>query len=350
LCRFDLAWAQAYEGDLNGAIAAFKSLIAECEVDHDEFLKPACLMGLGVALAQQGEVDAARAAADVAFETASGMDDYFQGMGHAAAALAALAADDVSAAREASDRAWQLLSLGQPEMAAVQRAFNTVEVALAEGDLVQARDLADEAVAVATGGHRVTALLARARVANTEGDREGAERDAHDALACATNCGAYQPLAGILECLAHLAADVDGRQAARLFGAAEALRQRTGMVRFKVHQAGYESSVASLRDAMEDKDFEAAWAEGAALSTEDAIAYARRGRGERKRPATGWASLTPAEHEVVRLVCDGLVTKEIGGRLFVSPRTVHAHLTHIYTKLGVNSRVQLMQEAARRAE
>ena len=31
-------------------------------------------------------------------------------------------------------------------------------------------------------------------------------------------------------------------------------------------------------------DFDAAWAEGAALSTEEAIAYAQRGRGERKRP------------------------------------------------------------------
>jgi DNA-binding CsgD family transcriptional regulator len=119
-------------------------------------------------------------------------------------------------------------------------------------------------------------------------------------------------------------------------------------VRFKVHQAGYESSVAALRDAMEDQDFDAAWAEGAALSTEEAIAYAQRGRGERKRPNSGWASLTPAEHDVVRLVCDGLPNKDIATRLFVSPRTVQAHLTHVYTKLGLTSRVQLVQEAARR--
>src|SRR5258708_37168634 len=122
-----------------------------------------------------------------------------------------------------------------------------------------------------------------------------------------------------------------------------------GMVRFQVHQAGYESSVAALRDAMEEADFDAAWAEGAALSTEEAIAYAQRGRGERKRPASGWASLTSAEQEVVRLVCDGLPNKDIATRLFVSPRTVQAHLTHIYTKLGLTSRVQLAQEAARRA-
>ena len=91
----------------------------------------------------------------------------------------------------------------------------------------------------------------------------------------------------------------------------------------------------------------AAWAEGAALSTEEAIAYAQRGRGERKRPNSGWASLTPAEREVVRLVCDGLPNKDIASRLFVSPRTVHAHLAHVYTKLGLTSRVQLVQAVAR---
>ena len=73
------------------------------------------------------------------------------------------------------------------------------------------------------------------------------------------------------------------------------------------------------------------------------------GRGERKRPATGWASLTPAETDVVRLACDGLGNKDIATRLFVSPRTVQAHLSHVYAKLGITSRVQLVQEAARHA-
>ena len=97
------------------------------------------------------------------------------------------------------------------------------------------------------------------------------------------------------------------------------------------------------------EDFDAAWAEGAALSTEEAIAYAQRGRGERKRPASGWASLTPAERDVVRLVSEGLANNDIATRLFVSPRTVQTHLTHVYTKLGLTSRVQLAQEATRRS-
>lgn len=53
---------------------------------------------------------------------------------------------------------------------------------------------------------------------------------------------------------------------------------------------------------MGDDDFEAAWAEGAELSTEEVIAYAQRGRGARKRPSSGWTALTPTELDVARLV------------------------------------------------
>ena len=118
-------------------------------------------------------------------------------------------------------------------------------------------------------------------------------------------------------------------------------------VRFKACQAAYDSSVAAVREALGEEAFHSAWAQGAALSTNEAIAYAQRGRGERKRPTAGWESLTPTELDVVRLVEEGLSNKAIATRLFISPRTVQSHLTHIYAKLGVTSRVQLVQEAAR---
>ena len=114
-CRLSLAFAQLMEGDVNGAVAGFRGVAAECEADHDELLKPVSRMGLGVALAYRGEFDAARAAADTALEISSGLDDYFPGMGHAAAATAALAAGDVSAAHDASERAYQHFSVVQPQ-------------------------------------------------------------------------------------------------------------------------------------------------------------------------------------------------------------------------------------------
>ena len=68
-----------------------------------------------------------------------------------------------------------------------------------------------------------------------------------------------------------------------------------------------------------------------------------------RRPSSGWASLTPTELDVVRLLTEGLPNKDIATRLFISPRTVETHLTHVYAKLGLSSRVQLAQEAARHA-
>ena len=124
------------------------------------------------------------------------------------------------------------------------------------------------------------ALTTRARVAIAEGDPEGAERDAHDALACSAGVGALLGVPDILEILAGLAGDAGShREAARLFGAADGIRRRTGEVRFPVYQAGYEASVAGARNAMGDEDFEAAWAEGAAMSND---------RGDRLRAARPW--------------------------------------------------------------
>jgi DNA-binding CsgD family transcriptional regulator len=155
----------------------------------------------------------------------------------------------------------------------------------------------------------------------------------------------------ILECLADIATVAGSlHEAARLYGAADAIRQRIGVVRFMIHQPGYQASVAALREAMGEKELGSAWEEGAGLSTEEAIAYAQRGRGGRKRASRGWASLTPAELDVVRLVSEGLTNNEIATRLFISPRTVQAHLTHVYTKLDLTSRVKLVQEAARHGQ
>jgi predicted ATPase/class 3 adenylate cyclase/DNA-binding CsgD family transcriptional regulator len=342
-CRVWLGWAQIMHGDLGGALSQFGDVLTEADAAHDVMAVVLGLMGRGYALAYQGDTSAARAAADAAIAAAAELGGIAELAACAALGIAAIAAGDVLAARDASEATVRLAS--------AQGAINVermAQVALSGGDLIGARRWADDAVSTTTGWHHMLALTTRARVSRAQREPEQADRDIHEALVCGADIGARTGVADILECLADLYCDGGNpREATRLLGAAHAIRQTIGEVRFEIYQAGYEASVEVVRNALGEGDFQAVWAEGAALSTEEAIAYAHRGRGERKRPTSGWASLTPTERDVVRLVSDGLANKGIATQLFVSPRTVQTHLTHVYTKLGLASRVHLVQEAAR---
>ncbi|GAA2231040.1 helix-turn-helix transcriptional regulator [Streptomyces nogalater] len=59
----------------------------------------------------------------------------------------------------------------------------------------------------------------------------------------------------------------------------------------------------------------------------------------------GWASLTPAELRVARLVAEGLTNRAVAQRLCISPHTVDSHLRHAFAKLGISSRVALARLA-----
>ncbi|MDT5054673.1 MAG: hypothetical protein QOF66_3039, partial [Mycobacterium sp.] len=65
------------------------------------------------------------------------------------------------------------------------------------------------------------------------------------------------------------------------------------------------------------------------------------GETARKRLAENAGQLTIQEAQVAALAREGLSNLEIGARLFISPRTVEYHLGHVFTKLGINSRMQL---------
>jgi predicted ATPase/class 3 adenylate cyclase/DNA-binding CsgD family transcriptional regulator len=345
VCRQWLGSALAMRGDLVDAVEVLRSLARGAEDDGDLPMSIMVQTALSITLAYKGEAVAAHDAAQVALAGAHSIGIYKDGV-YAGLAAATLAAGDAVAARRAAEEAWRQTNPLREIW--VRGASPTAEIFLACGDLAAARQWADDTVAVVPGWYQMLALTQRAFIALAQGDPGQAERDAHEALGIATRTSGYLRVTDTLECLARLATD-DGNHpyAARLLGAAAAIRQRTGEGRLPMYQVDYDASVTVVRDALGQNGFDAAWAAGAGLSTEEAIAYAQRGRGERKRPASGWRSLTPMELDVVRLVAEGLGNKEVGARLFVSPRTVQTHLTHVYAKLGLTSRVQLVQEAGR---
>jgi len=64
------------------------------------------------------------------------------------------------------------------------------------------------------------------------------------------------------------------------------------------------------------------------------------------RPVSGWAALTDSEGAVARLVAQGLTNREVATKLFISHHTVGGHLRSVFTKLAINSRVELTRLAA----
>ncbi|WP_275466801.1 helix-turn-helix transcriptional regulator [Streptomyces noursei] len=60
-----------------------------------------------------------------------------------------------------------------------------------------------------------------------------------------------------------------------------------------------------------------------------------------QRPVQGWAALTASEQKVARLVAQGHTNRSVADLLVVSPHTVNTHLTSVFRKLAINSRVQL---------
>ena len=71
----------------------------------------------------------------------------------------------------------------------------------------------------------------------------------------------------------------------------------------------------------------------------------RRGvRGPRRRPATGWAALTPTEVRIAHLVAAGKSNPDIATSLYLSRGTVQTHVSHILTKLDGHSRLDIARQ------
>ena len=70
----------------------------------------------------------------------------------------------------------------------------------------------------------------------------------------------------------------------------------------------------------------------------------------RRERTSGPDSLTPSELRVARLAAEGRTNNEVAQALFVTPKTVDTHLSHVYAKLGISSRRELAAALAQTSE
>ena len=194
----------------------------------------------------------------------------------------------------------------------------------------------------------VVALAALGMVSLTAGDPEQAQAYLAENLELLRGMGHKM---GIAYCLLGMAGVAGERarpdRAARLWGAAEALREAIGMhlTPFDRSHYRYEERLAAARALIEEDAWARVWAEGRAMSPEEAIEYALAEEGAfriPRQPTDGRAEvLTPREREVAEEVAKGLTNRQVATELGISERTVHAHVRRILRKLSLGSRAQI---------
>jgi len=222
--------------------------------------------------------------------------------------------------------------------------------ALLQGDYERATLLIEEAVELARERRRgFMGLLSRPLdnlgwAALLGGELGRAKAQFGENLTLSKKRGDRGTLLMSLEGLACVAgAEGYALQAARLFGAAEAL---TEAIRYRIvpqERAVLEPYRTSVRSRLGEAAWEEAHGHGRTMRLDEAIEYALSVEKSSTTTLSSTAEqhpggLTSREVEVLGLVAEGLTNAQVARELFLSPRTVETHLTSIYHKLGVNSR------------
>jgi DNA-binding NarL/FixJ family response regulator len=145
----------------------------------------------------------------------------------------------------------------------------------------------------------------------------------------------------ITACLLGLAgiavAQGEAHVAAKVLGAIDAVKD--SLLLFLTDRSEYERINAATKAQLGDHQFSKFFKEGQTMSEVDAAQFfLNPGTKESSTNAELLNGLTPREIEILRLVALGLSDQNVAERLVISPRTVNAHLTSIYNKLGVKSR------------
>jgi non-specific serine/threonine protein kinase len=141
--------------------------------------------------------------------------------------------------------------------------------------------------------------------------------------------------------------------ATRLLGLTSELLESVGFRFDPWDRELYDGYVAAARKGLGEEGFGKAWAEGRAMSMEQAIEYVQgvdapwparrevRGAAKDEGTASEAGVLTRREREVAVLISQGKTNRLIGEELVVSERTVEGHVNNILTKLGFRSRAQI---------
>ena len=259
-----------------------------------------------------------------------------------------LAEDALALARETGDSGAIARALVIPGLAAVASRDHERAVALHEESLSLARVARDNTTIALAFGLGAFAYLGcddlwRAQELCEEGFLASPQ----------------PPVMVVTGFLLHASAAVAGSQghparAARLWGAAESLRETIGAILSPLELHTYGPYVDSARAKDDATAWEECWAEGKAMSSKQAVAYALAGsedegytapRGDLSQdPQAGRqpeGTLTGREQEVAALTAHGLTNRRIAEELSISVRTVDTHVGKILKKLGLDSREQV---------
>jgi DNA-binding CsgD family transcriptional regulator/tetratricopeptide (TPR) repeat protein len=205
------------------------------------------------------------------------------------------------------------------------------------GDLARAAGRAADAVVLADssrlGRDALDARLVLGITLLQQGEREESQATLLQALANAVAMPHPLRAADGLDALAQLCVDTEPRVARSLVAAGVALRTpRAAAAAGRYRARTIEPARTVPQGWLEDEQLtQAAVAEIAALLAP-----------VRVEPSAGpLDALTPAERTVADKVAEGLTSRQVAAELFLSPRTVDAHLSRIYRKLGINTRARL---------
>jgi non-specific serine/threonine protein kinase len=154
-----------------------------------------------------------------------------------------------------------------------------------------------------------------------------------------------------------IAAEGQPHRAANMLGAMEFAREDLGIPLSAVSRADLEKVAGMIRNQLGEAEFRKTWAEGHAMTLEQAIEYglesphepAAQPRTSRQAMKQQFGGLTEREREVAVRIAQGESNREVAEGLVVSERTVESHVTNILNKLGFTSRAQIRKWAAEKA-